>query len=874
MTKTWIVCALILSAGLCRGQSDTVRVDFSTRISEPLIEVLNDLTREHNIVFSYNPATLKGLEIPVLPARPLSLDAFLDRVLEGTGIGFERVSGTYILFVLGRAEPIRTSFSLTGVVRDTTGGESLPYASVSILGTDIATTANAEGRFSLLAVPSDTSLIEVRYLGYAPLVVVAGSVRTNGSPAVFGMVPRSRVLPSVEVRSQVDDVVEINRRAGKLTFNATDLVSQPGTGEKDLFEGLQRLPGIASTPPAHSGLRIRGSGSGENLVMFDGIPVYHLDHMYGFFSAFNTRTIKNVQVYKGGFGARFGGRTSGVINISGIDGNKLHPEFELTANALSLNGVVQLPLVKNRASLVVAHRRSFTHLWPTTTFKRMFNHLYNANIPTSGGGSVDLFDGTDFPDYHYGDFNAKISFKPGAKDAVAMSFYSSTDRLAIDFDAEDRGVRRTSKDDTEWGNTGGSFKWARMWNKHFSSSVIVGLSRYESGLEAEEMFYENGKLFSTNVFEHRVEVEDLTVRLDQTVEVSNRSKLDFGWWYTDNRVSSRAQNAQTILRDSTLGGQVHAGYVSYGFRLGAFQMEIGLRGNGYDRTGKIYYAPRWSASYRIGDKLEIKSAVGIHYQMIRRLNERSLYLSIPETWTLADATTIPVARSDQYQLELHGNLDGWNWVIGGFYKNEKGVVEMIYPEIGPPTGETAALATGGNRRIRGVDAMVEKTMRNHNFLMSYSFADVHSSYESIADGGRFPSPGHARHEASLLYGVDVSRWEFSAAFTWTSGRSYTPIQAAVADTTFGEGIRVEFGPPGSETLDDSHHLDLSVTYTFPLNKGILQAGVSIYNVYDHRSTVMMDYYAIPDGESGASRIGVRPVEGPGIIPSAFVKIRF
>ena len=46
--------------------------------------------------------------------------------------------------------------TVQGVVRDSTNGETLPFASVVIPGTDITSTSNRDGFFTLLRAPADS----------------------------------------------------------------------------------------------------------------------------------------------------------------------------------------------------------------------------------------------------------------------------------------------------------------------------------------------------------------------------------------------------------------------------------------------------------------------------------------------------------------------------------------------------------------------------------------------------------------------------------------------------------------------------------------------------------------------------------------------
>ena len=115
----------------------------------------------------------------------------------------------------------------------------------------------------------------------------------------------------MQISARSIELLDIDGEISQITFNPSEISSLPNLGENDVFSALRRLPGIGGGQDAESGLRIRGGQTDQNLVMFDGIPVYHVDHLFGFLSAFNSNVIKNIRVNKGGFDARYGGRSSG-----------------------------------------------------------------------------------------------------------------------------------------------------------------------------------------------------------------------------------------------------------------------------------------------------------------------------------------------------------------------------------------------------------------------------------------------------------------------------------------------------------------------------------------------------------------------------------
>src|SRR5690554_2069062 len=92
--------------------------------------------------------------------------------------------------------------------------------------------------------------------------------------------------------------------------------------EVDVLKDIQMVLGVQSGAEGTSGLYVRGGGPDQNLILMDGVPVYNASHLFGFFSVFNADAINNIDLVKGGFPARYGGRLSSVIDITLKEGNK------------------------------------------------------------------------------------------------------------------------------------------------------------------------------------------------------------------------------------------------------------------------------------------------------------------------------------------------------------------------------------------------------------------------------------------------------------------------------------------------------------------------------------------------------------------------
>ena len=164
----------------------------------------------------------------------------------------------------------------------------------------------------------------------------------------------------------------------------------PNLGEQDIFRSMQLLPGVSGSTESSSGLVVRGGAVDQNLVLFDDYTVYHVDHVFGFFSAFNNNAIKDVQFYKGGFGAKYGGRMSSVIDITGKDGNTEQFNIGGGVSLLSANAVIETPLADGAGSLILASRKSYQSDLYNDILESVTGENQNAQAGTATPGQFAL----------------------------------------------------------------------------------------------------------------------------------------------------------------------------------------------------------------------------------------------------------------------------------------------------------------------------------------------------------------------------------------------------------------------------------------------------------------------------------------------------
>ncbi|MEL7144829.1 MAG: TonB-dependent receptor, partial [Bacteroidota bacterium] len=358
--------------------------------------------------------------------------------------------------------------TIRGKVEEEGTGETLPYATVVIEGTSRGTTTNVDGFFTLLDVNTKDVTLKITYIGFEALVMALPD-NYQGDILRIEMKPLSAELKEVVVTADGYKVLNATSGVSKSTLSTKQLSLLPNIGETDIFRSLQLLPGVSGTNENSSGLFVRGGTPDQNLVLLDGMTIYKVDHFFGFFSAFNANAVKDVQLYKGAFPAKYGGRTSSVVDLTGKTGSFQKFGGGLNLNFLSVNGYAEIP-VSDKISILLAGRRSYTDVLRSGLFQRITENLIGQDNLTNP--NIDPANITQVqPDFYFYDWNAKVSYKPSINDIVTFNFFNGQDFLD-----ESRVVNQSNTrvsiladlgEQTDWGNQGASLKWSRQWNAKF-----------------------------------------------------------------------------------------------------------------------------------------------------------------------------------------------------------------------------------------------------------------------------------------------------------------------------------------------------------------------------------------------------------------------
>lgn len=795
--------------------------------------------------------------------------------------------------------PRAFDYTLSGIVKDELTGEALPFASIQVKGASaIGTVTNADGYFTLLKVPTDTSVLVVSYIGYpkAEIFLTPMSPKKN---FLIQLTPTASILDGVTVTATKENVAfSLKEEISVIKVTPQLISSMPNIGEKDIMRSFQLMPGVSASNESSSGLYVRGGTPDQNLVLYDNFTIYHVDHLYGFFSAFNANALKDVQLYKGGFESRFGGRLSSVTEITAKDGNQKKFNLGGDLSLLSLNVFTEIPVGKKFSS-VIAFRRSYKG----AIYKKLFEKFNgddddNTTLPPppgGGGGPVGGGGGggpgggfpsqanTTVSSFFY-DLNGKFTFRPtSARDIFTLSIFNGTDKLdnsnsinAPSLIGGSSNLELNNTDLTRYGNTEGSFKWSRKWTERLYGNTIVSYSNFYSHRDQSSTGTStdangNESTIKTGILEDN-DLRDYSIKSDYQWDIFDFNQLQFGVFTTKYNIQyTYAQNDTSTILDRHSESYLIGGFLQNKFKLYSSRLMVlpGLRLSYYTTTEKIYYEPRLSLSYTLTDQVTFKAATGKYYQFANRITREDILSGSKDFWILADNITVPVSSAIHYIAGLSYETDGYLLSAEAYYKRVKNITE--YSLRFKPTVMGVSYDENffsGYGYAKGIEILAQKKLGNFNGWASYTLGEVRNHFDIYSDS-YFAANQDVTHEFKVVALFKYKRWDLSATWIFATGRPYTAPSGYYSITTI-DGNTLEYFTVTSKNslrLPDYHRADFSVNYKLlkrmagdENRKEIGYIGVSLFNLYN-RTNVWYKTYTIAEKqliETNVNYLGVTP----------------
>ena len=778
------------------------------------------------------------------------------------------------LAFLGLAFTLTTqaqNVTLSGYIRDAASGEELISASI-VNESRQGTVTNIYGFYSL-TLPAGEYTFTISYIGYETMTK---KINLNASQTVnFELKEATNELQEVQVTAKKLDE-NLNRAEMSTTqLTAKQIKTIPQfLGEFDVIRSITLLPGVTTVGEGASGFNVRGGKTDQNLILLDEAPVYNSSHIFGFFSVFNGDAVRDLKLYKGGIPAPFGGRLSSVLDVRQKEGNTKEYGGTVGLGLLSSRVMFEGPIVQDKASFMIAGRRSYQDVLLKASPNDDINNII-AN---------------------FYDLNAKVNYKFSDKSRLFLSAYYGKDAFGVP------GLVKFN-----WGNLGLTGRWNYLINDKLFLNVSTIYSDYDYaiGFDFPQAKIDNVAYIKNQTNKvafswfpnasHQVnygaeatvyDFEPFSTTFDYidsnltdiNIELQNEYAVEPAFYIEDNW---KVNNRLTIR-----GGVRYSSFYNFGARdvinytptaNGTVRNDLivdttsyasGELIEGYDGLQGI--EPRLGINFKTTENSAIKASYNRTRQYIHLISNTTSSLPI-DTWRPAGRFIKP-GTADQVALGWNRNFANGEWQLSveTYYKTLRDLVD--FKNGAQPTGVDnieVDLMTGRGRSY-GVEMQLDKKIGALTGWIAYTYSrselqvDLGATPEEWINLGEWYRAAQDKpHDIAI---VAAYAWKpnisFSGSFIYQTGKPYTYPEAR---SEF-EGIIYPFALSRNNSRTPAYHrLDLSMDVKIPNKKNRDWEGswnFGVYNAYARKNAFSiffeeeLDDNGDPTGQTKATQLSI------------------
>ena len=776
-----------------------------------------------------------------------------------------------LLSILFFSTAYAQNVTLSGYIKDAANGEELINASI-VNESFQGTITNIYGFYSL-TLPEGKYTFTVSYIGYESIVKTL--TLKESQTLDFELKEATNQLAEVEVTAKKLDE-NLNRAEMSTTqLTAKQIKAIPQfLGEFDVIRSITLLPGVTTVGEGASGFNVRGGKTDQNLILLDQAPVYNSSHIFGFFSVFNGDAVRDLKLYKGGIPAPFGGRLSSVLDVHQKEGNTKEFAGTMGLGLLSSRLMLEGPLVKDKASFMIAGRRSYQDV----LLKASPNDDLNSIIA------------------NFYDLNAKVNYKFNDKSRLFLSAYYGKDAF---------GVPGLVKFD--WGNLGLTGRWNYLITDKLFLNVSTIYSDYDYAIgfdfpqakidniafiknQSNKLafsWFPNAKhqvnygaeatVYDFEPFSTTLDYIDSNL-VDINIELQNEYAVEPSLYIEDNWKVNNRMTIRGGLRYSSFYNLGARDVVNYNPTAnGTVRNDLITDTTNYSSReiiesfdGLQGLEPRLGINFKTTENTAIKASYNRMRQYIHLISNTTSSLPI-DTWRPAGRYIDP-GTADQIALGWNRNFKGGEWQLSieTYYKSMRDLVD--FKNGAQPTGVDnieVALMTGRGRSY-GLEMQLDKKIGQLTGWVAYTYSrsqlqvDLGATPEEWINLGQWYSAAQDKpHDIAI---VAAYAWKpnisFSGSFIYQTGKPYTYPEAR---SEF-EGIIYPFALSRNNSRTPAYHrLDFSMDIAVPNKKDNDLKGswnIGVYNAYARKNAFSiffeeeLDDNGDPTGQTKATQLSI------------------
>ena len=782
----------------------------------------------------------------LLPDLPVTWAGKSAVVGEGNLLLTETITSENKVYDIGnKNRPSRASkVKLTGQVIDFRSGE--PQVGIHVIQRTPwnATTTDVDGRFSIELKPG-YNVLEIQGLNIKEtrrqlMVHTDADIRIE-------LEEQNHMLEEVVVTGGRVETIK-NVVLGMEKLKPSLLKNIPtALGEVDVLKMVQTLPGVKTVGEASTGFNVRGGSADQNLMLLNGGTIYNPNHMFGFFTAFNSDMVADVELYKSSIPSQYGGRISSVLNITGKEASKEKFSGVAGIGLLTSKLNLEIPIWKQHTSLLLSGRTTYSDwmlgLLPEksnykngkagfydvgATLSHSFNERHKLNA--YGYYSHDEFSFSDPEQYAYNNMNASLHWRSLFNDRLTMDVSSGYDHYDYQNDQRKEPI------------TASRLKFAI--NQYFAKlNFDLDLEKHRLNWGASTQLYR----IDPGTYEPLGEESQIAFdELQQEQALESAFYLGEEWEITP-KFSVNAGLRYSMFH--VLGPKTYNLYVP-----GTLPDKDNVQETVTATDGEVvktYHGPeyRLSARYAFNDDFSIKAGFNTMRQYIHKVSNTSI-MSPTDIWKLSDANIKP--------------QQGWQASMGAYYQTSDRTWEFSAEAYYKQMKDYLDYRSGANLLMNhylemdvvntegyayGLELQAKKPKGKWNGWVSYTYSRTFLRQNNplmtwkVNNGDWYPTEYDKPHDFKLVGNyMFTRRYSFSFNVDYSTGRPTTVPAGQYYDKQLGV-MQVHYGDRNTYRVPDyfrlnlafniepSHHLTLLTHSTISFGIYNLTGRKNVYSIY-------------------------------------------
>ena len=861
MIKRYLVFFSFLFCVICTQGQETINYNQLVSLSSSELsfqKILDEITFQTELSFSYSSSVIKPNKAVQLAKSDGSLRDILIDLSASNNIDYLEFKGK-ILFI--ERTDTWEDFWIYGYINDEASGEALISAIVYNF-TDKTITETNEFGYYAIKLKSKNPIIKISFLGYETIVLE----KVNRKFPRLDYVMRSSLsIPNIII-TPYDTLINI-REAEEIFEGSTKNVNPGLLGENDIMQSIKFQPGIQSGSEVQGNVFVRGGGSDQNLILMDGVPLYEVNHLLGLTSVFNEDAVNDVEISTSGFGAKYGGRLSSVINVQIKNGNKFKHIGSATLGLLGAKIHFEGPINKGETSYIFTARSSYINVLVEPIARRFLS--------------------LDETNFGYQDLNLKVHHNLTKNNSISIGTYLGSDKIGFaGITNDEEPIPRKiadAKNEISWGNRVFNVRFNQIINKKLFFNISASVVNYSLRSRSSNVYF-NYEGDSTTVSELDVfaisVINDNNLKTDWEYKANNDHSILFGGGFTNHVYNPSVISRDEIITD--VPSQSDGILANERFIYLQDQLDISqyLRLRAGFHLSQFFVEESEFSSFQPRIELSVfpdkRSDLSFSYS---KMTQFVHLLVNPGTGLPSDLwlpSTEKILPEESVQFSSRYNRIWNDKVISNisfYYKQLDNLIEYVSPAplFTPIINDSKIVNVINDARdwedrvvigrgiAYGVDFFTAYNSDLFKASVAYSYGQSNRQFDAINRGEPFPFRYDRRHDLSITSNYNLSN-KLTIGANWVYGSGHTTTLATREQLT-PEGPILDVSVRNNFRLPAYHRLDLNLKYSKKLTSKLdMEFVLGVYNLYNRLNPYFVYLYKdVVKDQFSVRQVGLFPI---------------